>query len=227
MDAATLDILTEKAKFQPDAAAAVAQAIDMALANADHVTVPILDSGFAKVEARLTDIDARMDAGFAAADAKMDAGFAAADAKMDAGFAAADAKVDAGFAAANAEEEARFARVDLRFAQSEAQQQIRFNRLEAAIGSAKVWAALLYAALAITFFGALGGEAAWLLSRQEQSQIRQDQVLAQFQSREDKFFEQVQTREDRMLEQLQALSLTVASIQSSMGPGVRRGNGVR
>jgi hypothetical protein len=205
MDAATLDILTEKAKFQPDAAAAVAQAIDMALANADHVTVPILDSGFAKVEARLTDIDARMDAGFAAADAKM----------------------DAGFAAANAEEEARFARVDLRFAQSEAQQQIRFNRLEAAIGSAKVWAALLYAALAITFFGALGGEAAWLLSRQEQSQIRQDQVLAQFQSREDKFFEQVQTREDRMLEQLQALSVTVASIQSSMGPGVRRGNGVR
>jgi hypothetical protein len=194
MDAATLDILTEKAKFQPDAAAAVAQAIDMALANADHVTVPILDSRFAKVEARLTDIDARM---------------------------------DAGFAAANAEEEARFAQVDLRFAQSEAQQQIRFNRLEAAIGSAKVWAALLYAALAISFFGALGGEAAWLLSRQEQSQIRQDQVLAQFQSREDKFFEQVQTREDRMLEQLQALSLTVASIQSSMGPGVRRGNGVR
>ncbi len=44
MQAASVTILIEKAKLQPDTAVAIAEAIDMAITAADLVTVPILDA---------------------------------------------------------------------------------------------------------------------------------------------------------------------------------------
>jgi hypothetical protein len=102
MQAATVELLTRKAKFPSEQALAVAEAIDMAIADPERVTVPILDARFdaheAKVDTRFVAMDAKMDAGFAAVDAKMDAGFA----KVDARFVAFEAKMDARFAAVEA-----------------------------------------------------------------------------------------------------------------------------
>ena len=53
----SLEILIEQAKFQPDIAVALAEAIDMAITGASLVTQPVLDARVAalevKVEARL------------------------------------------------------------------------------------------------------------------------------------------------------------------------------
>src|ERR1700722_18971375 len=95
MHAATVEILVQKAHLDPDTALAIATASDMALQNAQLVTVNILDARFSAFEAR---IDAR----FAAAEAKTDARFAAWEAKTDARFSAAEAKMDARFAASEA-----------------------------------------------------------------------------------------------------------------------------
>ena len=78
-------------------ALAIATAIDMALQNAQLVTVAVLD-------ARFTAFEARIDARFAAAEAKTDARFVALEAKTDARFAAVDAR----FVALEAKMDARF-----------------------------------------------------------------------------------------------------------------------
>ena len=85
MHAATVELLVQKAHLDPDTALAIATAIDMALQNAQLVTVAVLDARFAAFEAK---IDAR----FAAFEAKIDARFAAAEAKTDVRFAAIDAR---------------------------------------------------------------------------------------------------------------------------------------
>jgi hypothetical protein len=77
MHAATVELLVQKAHLDPDTALAIATAIDMALQNAQLVTVAILDARFAAW-------DAKIDARFAVAEAKTDARFAASEAKMDA-----------------------------------------------------------------------------------------------------------------------------------------------
>jgi hypothetical protein len=94
MQAATVELLTRKAQFSGEQALAVAEAIDMAIADQQLVTVPILDARFAaqegKVNARFAAMDAKMDAGFAAVDAR----FADFGAKVDARFAALEARLD-------------------------------------------------------------------------------------------------------------------------------------
>jgi hypothetical protein len=77
MHASTVDLLVSKARLEPEIAVAFAEAIDMALANAQLVTVPILD-------ARFTASEAKVDARFAASEAKVDARFTALEAKLDA-----------------------------------------------------------------------------------------------------------------------------------------------
>jgi hypothetical protein len=109
MQAATVELLTRKAQFPGEQALAVAEAIDMAIADPQLVTVPILD-------ARLAAAKAEMDVRFAAVDAKMDAGFAATKAELGAGFAATKADMDARFAATKADMDARFAQTDARIA---------------------------------------------------------------------------------------------------------------
>ena len=108
MHAATVELLLQKAHFDPDTALAIATAIDMALQNAQLVTVAVLDARFAAFEAK---IDAR----FAAAEAKTDARFAAVDArfvaletKIDARFAASEAKMNAALQKTKAEELVRW-----------------------------------------------------------------------------------------------------------------------
>jgi hypothetical protein len=65
MHAATVELL-EKAHLDPDTALAIATAIDMALQNAQLVTVAVLD-------ARFLTFEAKMDARFAASEGKWNA----------------------------------------------------------------------------------------------------------------------------------------------------------
>jgi hypothetical protein len=90
MHAATVEILVNKAHLEPDVAVAFAEAFDMAIANAEMVTVPVMDIRFAAVDARFAAVDAR----FVALEAKMDARFETFEARMKAGFAEMDAKIE-------------------------------------------------------------------------------------------------------------------------------------
>ena len=114
MHAATVELLVQKAHLDPDTALAIATAIDMALHNAQLVTVAVLDARFAaseaKMDARFAAFEARIDIRFAAAESKTDARFAAVDArfvaletKIDARFAASEAKMDAALQKTKAE----------------------------------------------------------------------------------------------------------------------------
>jgi len=51
--AATIELLTQKGRFQTDQALALAEAIDMAIGEAQLVTVPILDARFAAFKAEM------------------------------------------------------------------------------------------------------------------------------------------------------------------------------
>ena len=68
--------------------------------------------------------------------------------------------------------------LDARLAQLESKLEVRFSSLEKAIESTKVWAVLLYAGLAIAFFGALAADHRWLLNREDQFQARSDARFA-------------------------------------------------
>jgi hypothetical protein len=92
MHAATVDHLVQKAHLEPDTALAIATAIDMALHNAQLVTVSILDARFATFEAK---IDAR----FAASESKLEVRFAAVDNR----FTTLEAKMDAALEKTKAE----------------------------------------------------------------------------------------------------------------------------
>jgi len=84
MHAATVKLLVQKAHLDPDTALAIATAIDMALQNAQLVTVAVLD-------ARFTAFEAKIDARFVAVDAR----FVALEAKVEARFTASEAKTEA------------------------------------------------------------------------------------------------------------------------------------
>jgi hypothetical protein len=98
MHAATVDFLVQKAHLDSDTALAIATAIDMALHNAQLVTVAVLDARFlafeAKIDGRFAAAEARMEARFAAAEAKTEARFAAAEVKTESRFTALEAKMD-------------------------------------------------------------------------------------------------------------------------------------
>jgi hypothetical protein len=114
MYAATVELLVQKAHLDPDTAIAIATAIDMALQNAQLVTVAVLDARFlafeTKLDARFSAFEAKVDARFLALEAKMDARFAAVDSrfsaletKWDARFLAFEAKMDAALQKTKAE----------------------------------------------------------------------------------------------------------------------------
>ena len=113
MHAATVELLVQKAHLDPDTALAIATAIDMALQNAQLVTVAVLDARFAAFEA------------------KIDARFAAFEAKIEARFAASEAKIDARFAAAGAKTDARLAAIDARFVALEAKMNAALEKTKA------------------------------------------------------------------------------------------------
>jgi hypothetical protein len=90
MKVATVEILIEKAHFEPRVAVAVAEAMDEAIdaksRETQPVTVPVFEARFAASEAK---IDAR----FAASESKIDGRFAAFDAKIDARFVASESQI--------------------------------------------------------------------------------------------------------------------------------------
>jgi len=63
MKMATVEILIEKARFEPQTAIAVAEAIDEAMDRkieaAQPVTEPVLDAKLAKIDARFAQVDTR------------------------------------------------------------------------------------------------------------------------------------------------------------------------
>lgn len=73
--AAQVEVLTQKSHFGAEVALGVTEAIDMAIADAQPVTVPVLDARFAAFESK-------MDARFAAVDARFEAFEARVDAKL-------------------------------------------------------------------------------------------------------------------------------------------------
>src|ERR1700722_2991078 len=84
--------------------------------------------------------------------------------------------------------DARFAQQEARFAQQDAKMEARFSSIEKSIESTKVWATLLYAGLAVVFFGGLAMDHRWLVNRE-------DQLMAQIQAQSDARFaaEEVRT----------------------------------
>lgn len=84
MHAATVEILVNKAHLEPDVAVAFGEAMDVALANAQLVTVSMLDSRFAAFEAKMDVRFAAIDARFIALETKVDARFREFEAKVDA-----------------------------------------------------------------------------------------------------------------------------------------------
>jgi len=60
--AATVGILVDKGKFEPEVALAVAGAIDLAMTQAQFVTVPILDARLHEVRAEIRVLEGKLDA---------------------------------------------------------------------------------------------------------------------------------------------------------------------
>ncbi len=62
LHAATVGILVEKAKFEPEVALGVAEAIELAMTQAQFVTVPILDARLHGVSAEIRVLEGKLDA---------------------------------------------------------------------------------------------------------------------------------------------------------------------
>jgi uncharacterized small protein (DUF1192 family) len=60
MQAATVAILIEKAAFEPNKAVAVAEAIDVAIAGAEWVTVAVLDARLSELKAEIKEVKAEL-----------------------------------------------------------------------------------------------------------------------------------------------------------------------
>lgn len=58
MQAAAVEVLVKKGKFEPHIALAVGEAIDMSINSAQLITVPILDARFSAMEAKMNTLRA-------------------------------------------------------------------------------------------------------------------------------------------------------------------------
>jgi len=84
LHAATVGILVEKAKFEPEVALGVAEAIESAMTQAQFVTVPILDARLHEVRAEIRVLEAKFDASTKEHKADMQRLSAELDAKLNA-----------------------------------------------------------------------------------------------------------------------------------------------
>jgi hypothetical protein len=112
LHAATVGILVEKAKFEPEVALGVAEAIELAMTQAQFVTVPILDARLHEVRAEIRVLEGKLDASTREHKADMQRLSAELDAKLD----AQSAKTDMQFA----KMETQFAKIDTKLAELEA-----------------------------------------------------------------------------------------------------------
>src|SRR3977135_1735070 len=90
MQAEVIDLLSGKGKFPTEQALVLAEAIDMAIEKTQFVTVPILDTRFAKVDVRFAAVEAR----FARLEGRMESGFVAVNARIDSLEARMEAKME-------------------------------------------------------------------------------------------------------------------------------------
>ena len=100
LHAATVGILVEKAKFEPEVALGVAEAIELAMTQAQFVTVPILDARLHGVSAEIRVLEGKLDvstkehkADMQRLSADLDAKLNAQSAKMDTQFAKMETKL--------------------------------------------------------------------------------------------------------------------------------------
>jgi hypothetical protein len=82
LHAATVGILVEKAKFEPDVALGVAEAIELAMTQAQFVTVPILDARLREVRAEIRVLEGKLDASMQRLGAELNAKLAEMEAKL-------------------------------------------------------------------------------------------------------------------------------------------------
>ena len=109
LHAATVEILVEKAKFVPEVALGVAEAIELAMTQAQFVTVPILDARLHEVRAEIRVLEGKLDlstkehkADMQRLSAELDAKLSTQSARMGTQFAKMETKL--------AESEARLVR---------------------------------------------------------------------------------------------------------------------
>jgi len=82
LHAATVGILVEKAKFEPEVALGVAEAIEPAMTQAQFVTVPILDARLHGVSAEIRVLEGKLDASTQRLGAELNAKLAEMEAKL-------------------------------------------------------------------------------------------------------------------------------------------------
>jgi hypothetical protein len=116
LHAATVEILVEKAKFEPAVALGVAEAIELAMTQAQFVTVPILDARLHEIRAEIRVLEGKLDASIKEHKADMQRLSAELDAKLN----AQSAKMDAQFAKMDAKMDTKLAQMEAKLAQMEA-----------------------------------------------------------------------------------------------------------
>ena len=82
LHAATVELLVEKAKFEPEVALGVAEAIESAMTQAQFVTVPILDARLHEVRAEIRVLEGKLDASTQRLGAELNAKLAEMEAKL-------------------------------------------------------------------------------------------------------------------------------------------------
>jgi hypothetical protein len=82
LNAATVEILIEKAKFEPEVALGIAEAMELAMTQAQFVTVPILDARLHEVRVEIRVLEGKLDAKMDTQFAKMEAKLAQMEAKL-------------------------------------------------------------------------------------------------------------------------------------------------
>jgi hypothetical protein len=125
IQAATVGILIEKSKFEPEVALGVAEAIDLAMTQAQFVTVPILDARLHEIRTELRvlaeKVDAKLDASVYKTDmqrfsaefnAKFDTKLTGLEARFDTRLAGLEAKLDKKFAEMEAKFDTKLAALD-------------------------------------------------------------------------------------------------------------------
>jgi hypothetical protein len=89
IQAETVEILVEKARFEPKIALAVAEAIEFEMTHAQFVTVPILDARIHEVRAEIRVLEGKIEG----MEAKIEAKLEGVVAKIEAKLAAMEAKL--------------------------------------------------------------------------------------------------------------------------------------
>src|SRR6202790_4677132 len=105
MEALAMDKLVEKGDLSPQAARAVAEALDITIKAANLVTVPMLDARFAQQ-------DAKMEARFGSFEKSMEARFGSFEKSMEARFGSFEKSMEARFGSFETSMEARFGSIE-------------------------------------------------------------------------------------------------------------------